>query len=115
MLALAHERAVRMTEPAEVLSGIVTGRQRVVGGSQRRNLRERWLQAIKSGDTATAAELQEQMLASKRRERPRAGALQVDAADAAITRRPPPSFGLAAQADLAGSQAASDAGTTRNR
>lgn len=117
MLALAHERADRMTEPGEVLSGIVTGRQRVVGGSRRRSLREKWLQAIKAGDTATAAELQKQMLDSKRRERPRPGALGADAAASEIpVRRPPPSFGLAAQnakeaeADDEGGDAAGDEG-----
>ena len=97
MLALAHERADGMVEPGEVLSGIITGRQRVVGGSQRRSLREKWLQAIKAGDTATATELQAQMLESKRRERPRAGTMELDAGSAVPLRRPPPKFGLAAQ------------------
>lgn len=100
MLALAHERAERMEEPGEVLAGIVTGRQRVVGGSQRRTLREKWLQAIKSGDTDTASELQKLMLDSKRRERPRLGqsGADADAAAAAPTKRPPLRFGLAALA-----------------
>ena len=99
MLALAHERAERMDEPGEVLSGLVTGRQRVVGGSQRRSLREKWLQAMKSGDSETAAELQKMMLESKRRERPRSTALAAEAAESATAeRRPPPTFGLAAKA-----------------
>lgn len=99
MLALAHDRAERMEQPGEVLSGIVTGRQRVVGGSQRRTLREKWLQAIKSGDTDSAAELQKMMLDSKRRERPRSGLIGEDAStQAEPAKRRPPSFGLAAKA-----------------
>ncbi len=111
MLALAHDRAERMEEPGEVLSGIVTGRQRVVGGSQRRTLREKWLQAIKSGDTDTAAELQKLMLDSKRRERPRRGLLGADAAASGVpAKRPPPTFGLAAKAVAAAAAEAKEAG-----
>ena len=98
MMALAHERAERMTEPDQVLSGIVKGRQRVIGGSQRRGLREKWLQAMKAGDSATAAELQQEMLNSKRRERPRPGVIGADAEVPTAQKRPPPSFGIAAKA-----------------
>ena len=112
MMALAHERAERLVEPDEVLAGIVKGRQRVLGGSQRRGLREKWLQAMKAGDSATAAELQQEMLNSKRRERPRPGVLGADAEVTTAQKRPPPSFGIAAKAQQTQEQAERDARST---
>ena len=96
MLALAYERSDKMKDAGEVLAGIVTGRRRVVGGSVRRDLREQIRQAIAAGDTATASELQAQLLEGMRRELPRSSAAgDVDAelaAEAAPVARPRPSF-----------------------
>ena len=109
MLALAHERAERMDEPAEVLSGIVAGRQRVASGSQRRSLREQWLQALRAGDKDLAAELQQKMLESKRRQSPRTKLSEAQASSSVPIKRAPPKFGLAAKAEQEAKAAASGA------
>ena len=102
MLALAHDRAGRMKEPAEVLTGIMDGRRHRVQGTQRRSLREQYLAAIQAGDADTAAELQQAMLDSKRREQPRKVGVSDVPAPAANANRTPPAFGSgAAAAELA--------------
>jgi len=102
MLAIAHARAEKMKEPAEVLAGIMAGRRQVVHGSKRRSLREQYLAAIKAGDKDTAAELQQQMLDSKRQERPRKGFTGASEAPIVSNNRKPPVFGFAAKAAAAG-------------
>ena len=97
MLALAHGRADRMKEPGEVLFGIMDGRRHKLHGSRRRSLREQYLAAIQAGDSETAAELQQKMLESKRREQPRKGIAHGGAAPAPSANRAPPAFGFAAK------------------
>jgi hypothetical protein len=99
MLAHAHARAERMKAPGEVLIGLMDGRSQRVHGTKRRSLRERLSAAIKAGDTETAAELQKELLESKRRHSPRKVDMPDGAAPAApASHRKPPAFGFAAKA-----------------
>ncbi len=102
MLAHAHARAERMKAPGEVLIGLMDGRSQRVHGTKRRSLRERLSAAIKAGDTETAAELQKELLESKRRHSPRKVDMSDGAAPAApaapASHRKPPAFGFAAKA-----------------
>jgi len=92
MLALAHERAEKMVDPGEVLRGILDGRRRVATQSQLRDLREQLSQAMRSGDTETAAELQQRLLELMRRDRPRPNGDDMKKPASAGPSRPLPSF-----------------------
>ena len=71
LLALANERAEKMQEPHVVLRGLVQGRRRIGGEQQRRLWREQLQDAMRSGDTARAAELQALLMNRLREDRPR--------------------------------------------
>jgi DNA primase len=71
LLAQANERAEKMQEPHVVLRGLVQGRRRIGGEQQRRLWREQLQDAMRSGDTARAAELQALLMNRLREDRPR--------------------------------------------
>ncbi len=70
-LALAHERSLKMPDPAGVLAGQLQGRRRLFGEAERRAVRVQLQAALAVGDTARAAELQQHLLAQLRETRPR--------------------------------------------
>ena len=70
-LGVAHARSLKMPEPHVVLAGLVSGRRRMSGDGQRRLWRQQLTDAIAVGDTARAAELQQQLLERMRGDRPR--------------------------------------------
>ena len=107
MLALAQDRADKMSDAGEVLRGIVAGRRRVTAQAQLRDLRHQLSQAMRAGDAAAAAALQQQVLEMMRRDRPRSSQ---DAPDrpAPAAKRPLPSF-------LTGRATSGDEGTTSSR
>lgn len=92
MLALAQERADKMTDAGEVLEGILAGRRRVASQGQLRDLREQLTQAMRAGDTAAAARLQTRVLEMMRRDRPRGGGEDAVKPESASSQRPLPSF-----------------------
>jgi DNA primase len=71
VLAEAAELATRLPDPRAVLAGLVEGRRRLSAVPDRRELRQRFEQALAAGDRRTADELQRQWLAQLRRDRPR--------------------------------------------
>ena len=72
VLAHVHDKSQRLKDPAEVLSGIVTGRREAASKPVRRDLRQQIQQAIASGDSERAQQLQMQLLERMRRDKPRA-------------------------------------------
>lgn len=89
LLALAQERAAKMSDPAEVLRGILDGRRRVTSKGTLRDLREQLSRALRSGDSEAAARLQAQVLELMRRDRPRTATSE---AQESAPARPRPSF-----------------------
>ena len=69
-LGLAHERASKMREPHVELAGLTTGRRRLHIEAVRRRLRIELSQAIATGDSVRAADLQRQLLELMREDRP---------------------------------------------
>jgi DNA primase len=67
----AHQRALKMPDPAGVLAGLLAGRRRLTGDGQRRALRQQLQDALATGDQARAAELQNLLLSQLRADRPR--------------------------------------------
>ncbi|MBL8752083.1 MAG: DNA primase [Planctomycetes bacterium] len=67
----AHQRALKMPDPAGVLAGLLEGRRRLTGDGQRRALRQQLQDALATGDQARAAELQNLLLSQLRADRPR--------------------------------------------
>ncbi len=63
------ERGAKVADPEAVAVGLAEGRRRVHAEPLRRSLRQRLEQAIRTGDTATAAALQQELLDSLRRDR----------------------------------------------
>ncbi len=71
LLALAHQRAMKMPEPANVLAGLLAGRRRLSGDAERRVLRQQLQDALAIGDQTRAAEIQNHLLSRLREDRPR--------------------------------------------
>ncbi|MCK5942543.1 MAG: toprim domain-containing protein, partial [Planctomycetes bacterium] len=92
MLSLAHERADKMVDAAEVLHGILDGRRREATKRELRDLRVQLSQAILAGDTETARQLQARQLELKRRELPRKDQADANKPASAGPARPLPSF-----------------------
>ena len=85
LLGEVAARAGTISSPGPVLVGLLEGRRRLGEEPRRRSLRQRLQQALASGDQAAAAALQQQWLASMRRERPRPAA-----AVSGVARNPEP-------------------------
>lgn len=71
LLGEVAARAETIATPRPVLQGLLEGRRRLGAEPVRRSLRQRLQEALAVGDQATAASLQQELLASLRRERPR--------------------------------------------
>lgn len=71
LLTRADERAGRMRDAPEVLSGIVEARRRKAAEQSRRPLKEQLRRALQVGDLELARQLQAQITEQLRRERPR--------------------------------------------
>ncbi|MBL8751140.1 MAG: DNA primase [Planctomycetes bacterium] len=69
LLGESSERAAKIADPEAVAGGLAEGRRRVHAEPLRRSLRQRLEQAIRIGDGATAAALQQELLDSLRRDR----------------------------------------------
>lgn len=91
-LALSQERAGKMSDPGEVLRGILDGRRRVTSQVTLRELREQLSGALRAGDAAVAARLQSQVLELMRRDRPRGASREGGGVAASRPARPRPSF-----------------------
>ena len=71
LLGSAFHLATKTRDPAAVLTGLLVGRRRLTGDTERRSLRQQLQDAIAVGDQTRAAELQHQLLARLREDRPR--------------------------------------------
>ena len=91
MLALAQDRADKMSDASEVFNGIVAGRRRVTSQARLRDLRHQLSEAMRAGHSEAAASLQRQIMALMRRDRPLANRSDADR-PATAAKRPLPSF-----------------------
>ncbi|MGB3967779.1 MAG: hypothetical protein WBO45_13690, partial [Planctomycetota bacterium] len=71
LLGTCHQRALKMPEPANVFAGLLAGRRRLTGETERRAVRLQLQQALADGDQARASELQHLLLTRLRTDRPR--------------------------------------------
>jgi DNA primase len=70
-LGRAHQRSLRLPDPDAVLAGLLQGRRRLAGESERRAVRQQLQEALATGDAARAAALQKQLLSRLREAQPR--------------------------------------------
>jgi hypothetical protein len=84
-------RAETILTPRPMLHGLLDGRRRRGEEPRRRVLRQRMQEALAAGDTAAATELQNQLLASMRRELPHVGRASASSAPKETTEPSEPS------------------------
>jgi DNA primase len=74
LLGDAFQRGAKTADPAAVLNGLLAGRRRIANETRRRLMRQQLQQALAVGDSARAAEIQNELLSRLREDLPRRNA-----------------------------------------